>query len=1124
MTLLVTRHLIPRPIGLCVALTLVLLTAVQVPAQQTPNIRFRHLSVEQGLSQEAVHAVLQDSRGLLWFGTQDGLNRYDGYDITVFNHDLKDPASLSNDWIWCLFEDSRGNLWIGTDGGGLNRFLPDREAFERFVSEPSDPFSLSHNRIRVIYEDRVGMLWIGTDGGGLNRLDPETRTFTRFAHDPSNQASLSNDRVRAIAEDAAGTLWIGTDGGGLNLFDAANGSFLHLRHDDDAPHSLSDDRVRVIRETADGAVWVGTYENGLNRWDPATGQFSHFVRGAGARTDLADDRVRDLFEDSTGRLWVATDGGLSTWVAETQSFVSYVHDPSEPASLSDDRVNTVVEDAGGVIWVGTHNGLNKWNLSAGAFKIYQRNADAPTGLASNVITAFNEDADGNIWVGTYGGGLTRIDAQSGAMTVLAHDPDDPTSLADDRVMAVYSDTAGHLWVGTYDNGLDRFDPATGTFSHHRHDPDDPTSLSSNGVTTITGDHFGSLWIGTYRGGLNRLDPDSGGFARYRHDPTNPASLGSDSVLALHEDETGALWIGTEDAGLSRFDRRSGTFSHYRHDSGDSTSLSSDTPWAIHQDRHGGFWIGSQGGGLNYWDPVHRRALEPIFRRYLRGDGLPSSVVYGILEDDEQNLWLSTSRGISRLNPSTGHVKTYDITHGLQGNDFMFAAQFRSRDGRMFFGGSNGFNVFKPEEVRDNEHVPPVILTEFLKFNQKVALGTLTGGDPIQLSYKDSVVAFEFAALDFMAPEHNQYRYMLEGFDDEWNEVGDQRRTTYTNLEAGEYTLRVQASNNDGLWNEEGLALALVVGTPPWWSWWAILLYVLAGVCAVLAIVRRQMNKLERQAEYSRRLEQEVAKRTDELESQNHELGELNHKLQEVSVTDSLTGLWNRRYLADEMSKNTALIRRARIENQRTPPDRRVEPDPSLLFLMMDLDGLKGVNDSYGHQAGDRAIVQMKEILVEVCRQSDTLIRWGGDEFLLLGRETDRDAAAHLADRIKRAVAGHRFDLGDGDIVRLSCSIGFTFFPFMPSTPTLFSWEQVLDMADRALYRAKQAGRNQWIGVLSAPGSDPAVVMLRKDDDLGQLARDGIVELHTAADTPSNSDNTQRSSFARPQPQLVELAG
>ena len=443
---------------------------------------------------------------------------------------------------------------------------------------------------------------------------------------------------------------------------------------------------------------------------------------------------------------------------------------------------------------------------------------------------------------------------------------------------------------------------------------------------------------------------------------------------------------------------------------------------------------------------------------------------------------------------------------------------------MFFGGSNGFNVFKPEEIRDNEHVPPVILTEFLKFNQPVALGTLTDGDPIQLSYKDSVVGFEFAALDFMAPEHNQYRYKLEGFEDDWNEVGDLRRTTYTNLAAGEYSLRVQASNNDGLWNEEGLALALVVETPPWWSWWAILLYVLTGVCVVRAIVRHQRNKLARQAEYSHRLEQEVTKRTDELESQNRELGELNHKLQEVSVTDSLTGLWNRRYLADEMSKDIASIRRSRIENQRRPPDQRRDVDPSLLFLMMDLDGLKGVNDTYGHQAGDRAIVQMKEILVQVCRQSDTLIRWGGDEFLLLGRQTDRDAAAHLADRIRRAVEGHRFDLGDGDIVRLSCSIGFTFFPFMPTTPTPFSWEQVLDMADRALYRAKQAGRNQWIGVLGVPGSDPAVVMQRKDDDLGQLARAGIVELYTGADTPPSPDQTEPRSLTPPPPHIVEHAG
>jgi len=1125
--------LVSWSISLCLALTLLVVTATPAVAQLGRNVRFRHLSVEDGLSQEAVHAVLQDSRGLLWFGTQDGLNRYDGYDITVFNHDPKDPTSLSNGWIWSLIEDSHGNIWVGTDGGGLNRFFPDREAFERFVSEPSDPFSLSHNSIRTMYEDRAGKLWVGTDGGGLNRLDPDSRRFTRFANDPSNPTSLSNDQVRSITEDAAGALWIGTHGGGINIFDASQETFLHLRHDEDTPHSLGEDRVRVIRQTAEG-LWIGTYESGLDRYDAATGRFTHFVHDANDSASLADDRVRDLFEDSTNRLWVATDGGLSIWTPATRAFVSHVHDPSEPNSLSDDRVNTVIEDAGGVLWVGTYSGLNKWNLATGAFEIYQRNPDAPTGLASDVITAFNEDADGNIWVGTYGGGLTRIDAESGALSRLTNDQDDPTSLADDRVMALHSDDAGHLWIGTYDNGLDRLDPDSGTIVHYRHDPDDPDSLSANGVTVIAGDRFGALWVGTYRGGLHRFDSETGSFAHYRHDPGNPTGLGSDSVLALHEDETGALWIGTDGAGLSRYDRRSSTFSHYVNDPSDPTSLSSNTPWAIHQDRRGGFWIGTQSDGLNYWDPLDRQALKPKFKRYLRGEGLPSSVVYGILEDDQDNLWLSTSRGLTRLHPPTGRLKNYDITHGLQGNDFNFGAQFRSRDGRMFFGGSNGFNVFHPEDVRDNEHAPPVVLTEFLKFNQSVPLGGLTDGVPIELSYKDSVVAFEFAALDFTAPAHNQYRYRLDGLESEWNELGDVRRMTYTNLEAGEYTLRVQASNNDGFWNEEGMALALVVGAPPWRAWWAILVYVLSTVGAILAMVRRQMGKLERQEEYSHKLEQEVGTRTDELESQNRELADLNLKLQEVSVTDSLTGLWNRRYLANEIPKDLAIIRRARIENQQKPLDERPGPDPSLLFLTMDLDGLKRVNDSYGHQAGDRAILQMKEILLRVCRQSDTLIRWGGDEFLLLGRQTDREAAAYLAERIRQAVGSHHFDLGDGDSVRLSCSIGFTFFPFMPNTPNLFSWEQVLDLADRALYRAKQAGRNQWVGVLSTPDADPAAVMKHKDDDLETLARTGVIELHTGEmgpttpDADADTDRAETVTGHRPgrpaKPRLVSHAG
>ena len=867
----------------------------------------------------------------------------------------------------------------------------------------------------------------------------------------------------------------------------------------------------------DGAIWVGTYEHGLDRFDAVTDRFTHFAHAPGDRRSLPNDRVRDLLEDSAGRLWVATDGGVSTLMAPTGSFVSYVHNPLEPTSLSDDRVNTLLEDQGGVLWVGTHNGLNTWNLVTGAFELYQRDPDTPTGLASNVIVAFTEDADGNIWVGTYGGGLTRVDARSGTMTSFAHDPDDPTSLAEDKVMALHADEAGRLWIGMFGGGLDRFDPATERFTHYRHDPEDPISLSANGVTAIAEDRFGALWIGTYRGGLNRLDPKTDRFARYRHDPTNSASLGGDSVLALHEDESGVLWIGTDGAGLSRYDHRSGTFSHYRHDPDDPTSLSSDTPWAIFEDRLGGFWIGTKSDGLNYWSPESRRTHTPVFRRYHRADGLPSSVVYGTHEDDDDNLWLSTSRGLTRLNPATGRMKHYDVTHGLQGNDFMFGAHFQSRDGRMFFGGSNGFNVFRPEEVRDNEHVPPVILTKFLKFNRPVELGTDTAGDPIQLSYRDSVIGFEFAALDFTAPERNQYRYKLEGFDDEWNDLGNQRRLTYTNLASGRYTLRVRASNNDGLWNEDGMALALVVGTPPWQSWWAILGYVVIVVAVVVAFVQRQRRELEQQAEYSHRLEREVSNRTDELKSQNRELGALNRKLEEVSLTDSLTGLWNRRYLANEIGKDLALMRRVRLQNQPKGFDELVEPDPRLLFMMMDLDELKAVNDTYGHQAGDCAIVQMKEALVRVCRQTDTLIRWGGDEFLLLGRRTDGASAAQLAERIRLAVADHQFDLGDGHTEHLSCSIGFAFFPFISSAPDLFSWEQALDMADRALYRAKQGGRNQWVGVLSAAGVEPTTFLKRKDDDLEQLARDGIIVLRTDADTPSTPERASR-------PRLVEGGG
>ena len=1068
-----------------------------VSAQENRTVRFQRLMVEHGLPQEASHAILQDRVGLMWFGTQEGLVRWDGYQFTVFDHDPNDRASLSNDWVWSLVQDRDGLIWIGTDGGGLNRFDPSTETFAHFRFDASNPESLSNDRVRVIYADRSGVLWVGTDGGGLNKFDSARGTFRRIDHDPANPNSLGGDRVRGISEDADGAIWVATDGGGLSKLDSETLLATRYRHDPTDPSSLGSDRIRVISRTSDGALWVGTYESGLDRFDRATGQFVHYRHAADDSDSLSDNGIRDIYEDSTGVLWVATGGGLSEWRPKRQTFVRHLHSPQESTSLSDDRVNVLYEDQGSVLWVGTSDGLNRFNIATGTFRHFSHDPNQPNRLSHNVVTAFAEGLDGRIWVGTHGGGLNRFDRAAEAFAHYGHDDANPATLSDDRVTALAVARSGALWIGTFDSGLNEFNPESGRFTRYRHDPDDPMSLSSDDVTSIVEDHTGLLWVGTARGGLNRFEPATGLFAHYRHDPSDPASLSTDSVLALYEDRSGALWIGTDGGGLNRFERGAGTFVQYRHDPDDPSSLSSDSAWAITEDHRGGLWISTEGGGLNHWSGEDRRAFRNRFSKVLRSDGLPSSVVYGVLEDGQGHLWGSTNRGLTRFDPLTREFKTYTATHGLQGPAFSFGAFMQTGDGEMYFGGSNGFNVFEPSQLRDNQHVPPVVLTGIYKFDKRVELETpLTKVSEIELSSEDPVVTFEFAALDFTAPERNRHQYRLDGFDDEWHDATQGRRATYTNLDPGEYTLRVRAANNDGLWNDDGLSVRLLV-TPPWWkTTWATAVYFLMVIGLGMALQWRHKTLLERETDHGRRLESEVEARAQELTNRNEELANLNEKLQQVSYTDPLTGLWNRRYFLSQIKEDIALVKRTYI---RDDGEGSGKPNRDLLFLMMDLDGMKEANDTYGHAAGDRMLLTVREILGRVCRQSDTLIRWGGDEFLLVGRHTDRVVAEHIAERIRSAVNSHEFELSDGITGRLSCSIGFAVYPFIPNDPDSLSWEQVLHMADRGLYISKQAGRNNWTGVSSSPTVSPLRLVERIDDPLDLLVKDGLIVLHPVRD-------------------------
>ena len=909
------------------------------------NIRFEHLSIADGLSQSAVYAILQDREGYLWFGTEDGLNRFDGYEFTVYQSEFDDPSSLSHDWILSLLEDERGDIWVGTSGGGLNRWNRKTDTFTHFGNDPTNPNSLTNDIVRSLFEASDGSLWVGTDGG-LNRFRDDGG-FDHYKHNPSNSDSLLDNSVWTIAEGIDGALWVGTTEG-LNRFRAEGDGFEHLQHDPNDEGSLPSGAVRSIFQEASGTLWVGTFGGGLGRLD-GDGRFETY-RHDDDGTSIAHDRVRAIYQDSQGMVWIGTEGGLTRWDPRSERFSSHFNEPGASGSLSDNHIISISEDRGGVLWLGTIvGGLNRTNIVAGTFDHIKQSAG---GLSHNGVFSFADDRD-FLWVGTFGGGLNRYDRATGSFEHYRHDPKDPSSLSDDRVMSLLVDSEGTLWVGTFSAGLNRYDPGTGRFIRYRHDPDDPRSLSHDGVKFIREDSKKTLWIGTHRGGLNRFDRESETFVSYAHDPNDPTSLSHNSLTDFWEADDGVLWLGTN-GGLNRFDPEVGTFAHYRHDPLDPASLSHDFVTSLIGDRRGTLWVGTQGGGLNRWSIIDRRAHRGAFKHYTARDGLPNDFIYGIVEGSDDMLWLSTNRGLSRMSPLSETFRNYDSAHGLQSDEFNFGAYHRGADGTLFFGGVNGFNSFHPRDVRGNLHVPPIVLTNFLKLNQRVPLHENTSGrnglDEIQIGYRDYVVTFEYAALDFTAPSKNRYAYKLEGFDQEWNEVGNIRRATYTNLDPGDYVFRVRGSNNDGLWNEEGMAIQLSVDPPPWQTWWAYAIYAALSAALLTALATSQKRKFEQKVEHARELEREVAARTAELEEGNRKLAQLNEKLQEASLTDSLTGLRNRRYVVDHIEQDVSLVLRSYHRNRESGGEL---PTEDLILMMVDLDGYKLVNDRHGHAAGGR---------------------------------------------------------------------------------------------------------------------------------------------------------------------------
>jgi ligand-binding sensor domain-containing protein/serine phosphatase RsbU (regulator of sigma subunit) len=810
---------------------------------------FEKLSLAQGLSQSIVEGALQDRRGFLWFATEDGLNRWDGYRFSVFRNVAGNARSLSYNELKCLVEDRYGMIWIGTFEGGLNRFDPATGDVTRFRHDPVDPASLPANTVRALGEDRDGRIWVGTQGGGLARLDPGTGRFERFRHDARDPASLAHDDVRALLVDRAGALWVGTYGGGLDRFDPKRRAFVHLPAEAGGPGSAL---VTSLLEDRSGTLWVATYGGGVLVRETCRDRLVRRPRTAALSSDL----VKALAEDHEGFLWIATDGGgLVRLDRKTGMAAVHRHDPADSQSLSTDRVWSVFEDRSKVLWVGTYGGgLNRLGLGGKNFVHVRRDPRDPTSLGHDIIWSFHEDADGTVWVGTDSAGLQRWDRRKNAFRAYRHDPRDPASLAHDTVRVVYGDSAGELWVATHGGGLDRLDRTTGRFKHFRHDPQNPGSLAHDELRAVYEDRSGALWIGTFGGGLDRLERETGRFVHHRNDPADPRSLSNDFVRCILEDGSGALWVGTQGGGLNRLDRATGTFTRWRSDPADPGSLSNDYVFALHEDRAGTLWIGTFGGGLNRLDRSTGR-----FTRFTTKEGLPSDSIYGILEDERGRLWISTVRGLSCLDPREGTFHNYDTRDGLQADEFNGGAVYRSSRGEMFFGGIHGFNAFFPSQIAVRTDPAPVVLTELLLFNRPVAPGERIGGrvpltrfvtyqDEVVLSHEDDVISLEFAALHFAAPEKNRYAFRLDGFDRDWiPSRADRRVATFTALAPGEYLFRVKAANPDGVWGEEEARLRIVV-TPPWWGTWWFRLGVLVALAGTIVVaLRRRLRTVSLEA-------------------------------------------------------------------------------------------------------------------------------------------------------------------------------------------------------------------------------------------------------------------------------------
>jgi len=844
---------------------MLLLTGAHALAGPAPTLRFEHLSVEEGLAQESVLAIVQDPDGFMWFGTQSGLSRYDGYRFTNFRNVVGDPRTLINNWVRVLYVDRKGRLWIGTDGG-LDRFEPSSGTFTHFLPDEPAKRGNGNRHIRAIVDDGKDGLWLAT-ADGLQHFDIASGRFAIWHHIPGVPGSLASDKLTSLALDARGRLWVGTSAG----LDSLDPDLMRLRHHP-SPSGDKYDVIQTLLVDHAQQLWVGSM-GGLERLPIGeTGALRRF----GPAEDIAAGEISVLYQDAARQLWVGShDRGLYRWLPVANRFEHHPHRITDSYSLGDNQVSALYADRVGTFWAGTwYGGVSRADMGSGGFARIVRGADSAVALEDNKVRGIAAGAGGKLWLAT-NGGLHRFDPATGEDESYRLAPVDAGVTGDAMASAVAVGQDGAVWIGAR-NGLARLDPKSGRITRRTLSRD----VDANHVRNLLVTRDGMLWIAT-RGGLHRLDPESGQLTSYQHDPASSASLADNVARPMLEDRHGRLWVGTFD-GLDLLDRTTGKFRHFRHDPQDPGSLSHDEVHHLLEDHRGTLWVGTAVG-------LNRMVLgahgTPRFQRYTRSDGMDDDVIAAMQEDLDGYLWISTSSGLSRLDPVSGGWRHYNAADGTIAGAYFDASAMRAADGTLYFGGNNGITAFNPRALHDNLIAPRAVITGLQIFGQPVQQahpGLLAG--PIEraagltLPASDSVFSLEFSALHFAAPERNRFAYRLAGFDQDWIGVDAGKRfATYTNLDPGSYVFQVRAANKDGVWSDAAASLEITI-LPPWWkTWWCRGLLVLLGLGACYGGFRVRLDGLRRQKE---QLELQVGARTEKIEQQNRLLERQTHELRE----------------------------------------------------------------------------------------------------------------------------------------------------------------------------------------------------------------------------------------------------